>query len=275
MIMNKQLLYTLFTLITIPFFSCTNDIASEAGIGTVSFAVENAATDVVVETRTIYDIDIDEDTLKLNLKRGEESLFSNKEYRDVIGKDYDYSAGDGYLLTVENCTEEEAESANKSNGIGWGQERVCGKKEFSVIANQDNPVEVVCKLANSGVSVDFSGYVKNKWPDCQVEIYAADAEERKFTFNQHVYKRAFFNVDEGEQRAMQYIVTLQENAGGHTADEDGKPFTFNMDPGHYYNVTVKMKDEESADPQVTIQLMVDGDLEDEIPLDDVIVNPYK
>ena len=82
-------------------------------------------------------------------------------------------------------------------------------------------------------------------------------------------------MDEGKQRAIQYIVTLQENAGGHTEDENGEPFTFNMEPGHYYNVTVKMKDEESADPQVTIQLMVDGDLEDEIPLDDVIVNPYK
>ena len=273
MIMNKQLLYTLFALITVPFFSCTNDIASEAGIGTVSFTVENEATDVVVETRAMSDIE--EDDLMLTLKRGEEKLISGQTYGNIKEKHIPYSAGDGYVLTVENCTETEAENTNISNGIYWGQERVYGKKEFSVIANQDNPVEVVCKLANSGVSVDFSGYVKNKWPDCQVEIYAADAEERKFTFNQHVYKRAFFNVDEGEQRAMQYIVTLQENAGGHTADEDGKPFTFNMDPGHYYNVTVKMKDEESADPQVTIQLMVDGKLENEIALDDVIVNPYK
>lgn len=273
MIMNKQLLYTLFALITVPFFSCTNDIASEVGIGTVSFTVENEATDVVVETRAMSDIK--EGDLRLNLKRGEESIFSDKKYRDVIGKTETYSAGDGYLLTVENCTEEEAESTNKSNGIYWGQERVYGKEEFSVVANDNTQVKVVCELANSGVSVDFSGYVKNKWPDCQVEIYAADAEERKFTFNQHVYKRAFFNVDEGKQRAIQYIVMLQENAGGHTADEDGKPFTFNMEPGHYYNVTVKMKDEESADPQVTIQLMVDGELEDEIPLDDVIVNPYK
>ena len=274
MIMNKQLLYTLFALIAVPFFSCTNDIASEAGIGTVSFTVENAATDVVVETRAMSDIE--EDDLMLTLKRGEEKLISGQTYGNIKEKHIPYSAGDGYVLTVENCTETEAENTNISNGIYWGQERVYGKKEFSVIANQDNPVEVVCKLANSGVSVDFSGYVKNKWPDCQVEIYAADAEERKFTFNQHVYnKRAFFNVDEGKQRAIQYIVTLQENAGGHTEDENGEPFTFNMEPGHYYNVTVKMKDEESADPQVTIQLMVDGDLEDEIPLDDVIVNPYK
>lgn len=271
--MNKQLLYTLFALITVPFFSCTNDIASEAGIGTVCFTVENAATDVVVETRAMSDIV--KDNLKIELKRGEEKLISGQTYGNIKGQHIPYSAGDGYVLTVENCTETEAENTNKSNDIYWGQERVYGKKEFSVIANQDNPVEVVCKLANSGVSVDFSGYVKNKWPDCQVEIYAADNEERKFTFNQHVYKRAFFNVDEGEQRAIQYVVTLQENAGGHTADEEGKPFTFNVEPGHYYNVTVKMKDEESADPQVTIQLMVDGKLEKEIALDDIIVNPYK
>ena len=265
MIMNKQLLYTLFALITVPFFSCTNDIASEVGIGTVSFTVENEATDVVVETRAMSDIK--EGDLRLNLKRGEESIFSDKKYRDVIGKTETYSAGDGYLLTVENCTEEEAESTNKSNGIYWGQERVYGKEEFSVVANDNTQVKVVCELANSGVSVDFSGYVKNKWPDCQVEIYAADAEERKFTFNQHVYKRAFFNVDEGEQRAIQYIVT-----GG-----DNKEYTnsFSIEPGHYYNLTVKMTGEEAMNPQVTIQLMVDGELEDERALEDVIVNPYK
>lgn len=265
MIMNKQLLYTLFALITVPFFSCTNDIASEAGIGTVSFTVENAATDVVVETRAMSDIK--EGDLMLNLKRGEESIFSKKKYSDVIGKTETYSAGDGYVLTVENCTEAEAENTNKSNNIYWGQERVYVEKEFSVIANQTNQVEAVCKLVNSGVSVDFSGYVKNKWPDCQVEIYAADAEKRKFTFNQHVYKRAFFNVDEGGQRAIQYIVT-----GG-----DNKEYTnsFPIEPGHYYNLTVKMTGEEAMNPQVTIQLMVDGELEDEKELEDVIVNPYK
>lgn len=265
MIMNKQLLYTLFALITVPFFSCTNDIASEAGIGTVSFTVENAATDVVVETRAMSDIE--EDDLMLTLKRGEEKLISGQTYGNIKEKHIPYSAGDGYVLTVENCTETEAENTNISNGIYWGQERVYGKKEFSVIANQDNPVEVVCKLANSGVSVDFSGYVKNKWPDCQVEIYAGDDTERKFTFNQHVYKRAFFNVDEGGQRAIQYIVT-----GG-----DNKEYTnsFPIEPGHYYNLTVKMTGEEAMNPQVTIQLMVDGELEDEKELEDVIVNPYK
>ena len=267
MIMNKQILYTLLTLFT--FFSCTNDITeSEAGVGSVTFSVRNAEDEVVIETRAFPT----EDDLKVTLKQGEENIFSDRPYNDIKGKTLTYSAASNYHITATNCTETQAESANNK----WGQDRVYGEKTFAVVANENNPVELTCSLANSGISVDFSGYVKNKWPDCQVEIYAADAEERKFTFNQHVYnKRAFFNVDEGKQRAIQYIVTLQENAGGHTEDENGEPFTFNMEPGHYYNVTVKMKDEESADPQVTIQLMVDGDLEDEIPLDDVIVNPYK
>lgn len=265
MIMNKQILYTLFILFT--FFSCTNDITeSEAGVGSVTFSVTNAEDEVVIETRALSDID--EDNLEVTLMRGDESIFTN-EYGNIKGKTYTYSAASDYHITATNCTETEAESANNK----WGQDRVYGEKTFAVVANENNPVELTCSLANSGIKVDFSGYVKNKWPDCKVELYAADDKTRKFTFNQNVYKRAFFNVD--ETRAIQYVITLSESSGEHTTDEDGIPFSLTIEPGHYYNMTVKMKDEELEDPQVTIQLSVDGELKDEIPLDDVIVNPYK
>lgn len=264
MIMNKQILYTLFILFT--FFSCTNDITeSEAGVGSVTFSVENAADDVVIETRAFPT----EDDLKVTLMRGEESIFSDRSYSNIKGETYTYSAATNYLASATNCSETEAENEPTI----WGQDRVYGEKTFAVVANENNEVELTCSLANSGIKVDFSGYVKNKWPDCKVELYAADDPTRKFTFNQNVYRRAFFNVD--ETRAIQYVITLSESSGEHTTDENGMPFSLTIEPGHYYNMTVKMKDEELKDPQVTIQLSVDGELKDEIPLDDVIVNPYK
>lgn len=263
MIMNKQILYTLLTLFT--FFSCTNDITeSEAGVGSVTFSVANAKDEVVIGTRALSDID--EDKLKVSLMRGEEDIFINDDYGNIKGKTYTYSAASDYHITATNCTETQAESANS----GWGQDRVYGEKTFAVVANENNPVELTCSLANSGISVDFSGYVKNKWPDCKVELYAADDETRKFTFNQNVYRRAFFNGT----RAIQYIVTLSANSEGHTEDENGKPFSLTIEPGHYYNLSVKMKGEDSQSPQITLSITVNGELLDEIPLTEKI-NPYQ
>ena len=261
MIMNKQILYTLLTLFT--FFSCTNDITeSEAGVGSVTFSVTNAEDEVVIETRAFPT----EDDLKVTLKQGEENIFSDRPYNDIKGKTFTYSAASNYHITATNCTETQAESANNK----WGQDRVYGEKTFAVVANENNPVELTCSLANSGISVDFSGYVKNKWPDCKVELYAADDEDRKFTFNQNVYKRAFFNGT----RAIQYIVTLSANSEGHTEDENGKPFSLTIEPGHYYNLSVKMKGEDSQNPQITLGITVNGELLDEIPLTEKI-NPYQ
>ena len=120
-------------------------------------------------------------------------------------------------------------------------------------------------------------YVLNRWYDSSEELSlafeylkAADDETRKFTFNQNVYRRAFFNGT----RAIQYIVTLSANSEGHTEDENGKPFSLTIEPGHYYNLSVKMKGEDSQSPQITLSITVDGKLLDEIPLTEKI-NPYQ
>lgn len=265
MIMNKQLLYTLFTLFSATFFSCTSEIEGLGeGMGTVRFSVANAENDVVIETRALSS-NIDEGDLILNLTRGEETLFSNRKYSDVEGHTYTYSAGTGYLLTAENCTEAEAESASN----GWGKDRVYGETSFEVKANQDNPVELPCRLANSAVEVNFSGYVKNRFPDCEVRLYAADKKDREFIFNQHVYRQAYFNG----KRAMQYFIKLTENGEEHD-ESDETPFTFALEPGHYYELYIKIENEESASPELTVSISVDGELVEE-PLDDVIINPYQ
>lgn len=256
MIMNKQILYTLLTLFT--FFSCTNDITeSEAGVGSVTFSVTNAEDEVVIETRALSDIE--EEELKVTLVRGENYLFKDNRYGDIMGKTFTYSAASDYFITAANCTETEAESTNG----GWGQDRVYGEKSFAIIANENNTVDVTCSLANSGVAVSFSGYVKNKYPNCSVKLYAADDENRSFTFNQNIYRRAFFNGT----KAMQYIVTLTDGGEEHSD-------TFSLEPGHYYNVTVKMQNEESASPQITIGISVDGNLVGEQTFSETI-NPYK
>ena len=136
-------------------------------------------------------------------------------------------------------------------------------------ANQDNPVELPCRLANSAVEVNFSGYVKNRFPDCEVRLYAADKKDREFIFNQHVYRQAYFNG----KRAMQYFIKLTENGEEHD-ESDETPFTFALEPGHYYELYIKIENEESASPELTVSISVDGELVEE-PLDDVIINPYQ
>lgn len=257
MIMNKHLLYTLFTLLSLSFFSCTNEMTdSRSGIGSVSFSVTNNTEDVVIETRS--SLDIDSDDLFLNLTRGNESLFTNKKYSE-LEKSYSYAAGSDYKITAQNCTEAAAEE-------GWGQDRVYGEETFSIEANTSKTVTVECRLANSGISVSFSDYVKANFPDCELKLYAANDEGRTFIFTSKVYKRAYFNVDANEKRAIQYILR--------NGKEELHTSSLTLEPGHYYNLSVKVENESSLNPYLTIGISIDGELVDEEELEEII-NPYK
>ena len=62
------------------------------------------------------------------------------------------SAGYGYKVFAESCSEDEAISTN----AGWGQRRYAGMSaSFAVKAGQTTPVSVGCSVANAGVEVVF------------------------------------------------------------------------------------------------------------------------
>lgn len=260
--MNKQILYILSLMGVLSFAACTNEensLLSEE-TGEIRFSVVDT-TEVEITTKASHYFDVNK--LKVSLSRGNEPIFLNKEYGDIVGSAITCSASPDYLLTVESCSEDEAESANQ----GWGQARVSGKETFAVAANESKTITVNCGVANSSVDVDFSDYITSMYTGYYIELHATDATSRTFTFdeNNYTFKTAYFNVGESG-RVLAYTVNLPNL-------EKPYPGTLTLEPSKSYTLSVKVEGEGST-ATATLGIAVDGELRDEIILPQKI-NPYQ
>lgn len=266
MIMNKRFLYILSALALFVFASCNNEDEPTAAMqrGEIRFSVEDT-TLVEVESKAISGLDVKD--FNVALSRNGQWIFSSRKYKDIVGTPITCGAGAGYVATAESCTEGEAERANN----GWGQVRVAGRQEFTVKPIEPTDVKIQCTLANTSVSVVFSDFVMKHFTDYSITMYAADAEDRKFTFDKdnHSYKTAFFNVG-SSNRALQYTTSLTQPGAKEPNIFQG---SLTLDPGQSYKITVKLADESKS--KLSIQITtIDGTLIEEKELN-VKINPYK
>lgn len=259
--MNKQILYILSLMGLLSFAACTNEenpLLSEE-TGEIRFSVVDT-TEVEITTKASLNFNVDE--FKVSLSRRDEPIFTNT-YGNIKGSTINCSASPDYVLTVESCTEAEAESANQ----GWGQARATGKEEFAVAANESKTVTVNCGLANSSVSVDFSDYITSMFSNYSIEIHATDATSRTFTFNEtnYQFKTAYYNVGESG-RKLDYTVTLPSLKKPYTG-------TLTLEPSKSYKLSVKAEGEGTS-TTATIKVSVDGTLlKEEIQTEGI--NPYQ
>lgn len=260
--MHKQILYILSLMGLLSFAACTNEenpsLSEETG--EIRFSVVDT-TEVEITTKATLKFDVNE--FNVSLSRGNESIFSNRKYKDIAGSVMTCSVSQDYVLTAESCTEAEAESANQ----GWGQARATGKESFAVAANESKTVTVNCGLANSSVSVDFSDYITSMYTSYSIELHATDATSRTFTFDKsnYTFKTAYFNVSESK-RELAYTVTLPSFEKPYTG-------TLTLEPSKSYKLSVKVKGE-GTNATVTLNVTADGTLLEEITLTEKI-NPYQ
>lgn len=262
--MNKQILYILSLMGLLSFAACTNEDEPEFSneTGEIRFSVVDT-TAVEITTKASLKFDVDE--FNVSLSRGDNPIFTARKYGDIAGTSITCSAGSGYLLTAESCTEAEAESANN----GWGKARVYGEETFDIVANKTTDVTVSCGLANSSVEVEFSDYITSTYETYSIEIYATDATDRALTFNErnHAFKTAYFNVGESG-RELEYAVTLPYFENPYYSDEP-----LRLEPSKSYKLSVKI-DGDDTSATVTLGITVDGTLLEEITLKQNI-NPYE
>ncbi len=260
--MHKQILYILSLMGLLSFAACTNEenpsLSEETG--EIRFSVVDT-TEVEITTKATLKFDVNE--FNVSLSRGNESIFSNRKYKDIAGSSITCSVSPDYVLTAESCTEAEAESANQ----GWGQARATGKESFAVAANESKTVTVNCGLANSSVSVDFSDYITSMFSNYSIEIHATDATDRSFSFNENNYKfkTAYFNVGESG-RELTYTVTLPSPYKVYTR-------TLEIAPSKSYKLSVKVGGEGTS-TTAKLEVTVDGTLLKEEILTKEI-NPYQ
>ena len=263
--MNKRILYILSVLCFLLLVSCTSEeeLAPAEEQGEIWLSVVDTSK-IEIVTRALSGFDVKD--FNVSLSRGETVVFSSRKYGDIAGAPITCSAGSGYLLTAESCTESEAERTNS----GWGQARLAGKTSFTVKPVEPTEVTLKCALANSSVNVEFSDFIKKTLSDYAITLYAADASSRSFTFNKnnYSYKTAYFNVG-AVGRALQYTVSL-------TLPGEKEPHTYSnvltLEPSHSYHLTVKLDDESKS--KISIGIMVDGTLVEEKTFTEII-NPYE
>nr|WP_325289494.1 DUF4493 domain-containing protein [uncultured Bacteroides sp.] len=264
--MNKQLLYILSLIGLLSFAACTNEDSpmQNEGTGEIRFAVVDTASVEIPTRSTLY---FDEEAIKefrVSLKRGDTSLFTNKRYGDIAGTTFTCAVSEDYVLTAENCTEAEAESANQS----WGQVRMYGEENFAVATGESKTVTVNCGMANSSVEVDFSNFIESMFPTYSIELHATDDADRTFTFNEtnYRYRKAYFNVSE-TGRQLSYTVNLPSPYKGPYSG------TLALSPSKCYTLSIKVKGDTTS-TTVTLGVTVDETLLEEIPLTEKI-NPYQ
>lgn len=255
--MNKQILYILSLMGLLSFAACTSEDepALSEGTGEIRFSVVDTTA---VEITTKASLDFDVNKFKVSLSHGDDPA-STWIYGDIAGTTITRSAGSGYLLTAESCTEAEAESANN----GWGKARVYGEETFDIVANETTDVTVSCGLANSSVEVEFSDYITSTFDEYSITI---DPDGRNLTFDErnHGFKTAYFNVDESQK--LMYAVTLPYFEKPYTG-------TFTLDPSKSHKLSVK-KEGDDTGTTVTLSITVDGTLlEEELPSEGI--NPYQ
>lgn len=260
--MHKQILYILSLMGLLSFSACTNEenLLVPKETGEIRFSVVDT-TEVEITTKATLKFDVNE--FNVSLSRGNESIFSNRKYKDIAGSSITCSVSPDYVLTAESCTEAEAESANQ----GWGQARATGKESFAVAANESKTVTVNCGLANSSVSVDFSDYITSMYTSYSIELHATDATSRTFTFDKsnYTFKTAYFNVGESG-RKLDYTVTLPSFTEPYTG-------TLTLEPSKSYTLSVKVEGEDTS-TTATLEVSVDGTLLKEEILTEGI-NPYQ
>ena len=106
--MHKQILYILSLMGLLSFAACSNEenlLLSEE-TGEIRFSVVDT-TEVEITTKATLKFDVNE--FNVSLSRGNESIFSNRKYKDIAGSSITCSVSPDYVLTAESCTEAEAE----------------------------------------------------------------------------------------------------------------------------------------------------------------------
>ena len=255
--MNKQILYILSLMGFLSFAACTieDEPALSNETGEIRFSVVDTTA---VEITTKASLDFDVNKFKVSLSHGDDPA-STWIYGDIAGTTITRSAGSGYLLTAESCTEAEAESANN----GWGKARVYGEETFDIVANETTDVIVSCGLANSSVEVEFSDYITSTFNVYSITI---DPDGRNLTFDErnHGFKTAYFNVDESQE--LMYAVTLPYFEKPYTG-------TLTLEPSKSHKLSVKKVGDDTS-TTVTLSITVDGTLlEEELPSEGI--NPYQ
>ncbi|MBO4840623.1 MAG: DUF4493 domain-containing protein [Bacteroidaceae bacterium] len=221
---SKHSLITLLYAGVMVLASCANEVDPFAssgqktgdGMGTLEISLEgNVATRATTKVST-------EEAKKflITIFKGVSEVVKGPVPLDELGTNPSLSAGYGYSIMAESCSESDAENTEDDNHVKWGKRRYVGRSQsFAIIAGETTKVSVPCKVANGGVSAYFDPTITGHFTDYSITIKTDENQPREnlvFNASNCDYKDgddikqrqiAYFNIPT-EGRTVKYSVTV-------------------------------------------------------------------
>ncbi len=229
----------------------------DEAMGTLEIALTRAATRATTTVITKEEAD----NFLVTIFKGSDVVRETVRLKDLNSS---LSAGYGYTVKAENCSDAEAESANE----GWGQRHFAGTSaSFAIKAGQTTKVDVGCSVVNAGMEVVFYEAFISNYTTYSLTIVDGDrtivfdSETGGYSDGNNIRegRTAYFNVGADETRTVTYHIeatgTTNVSQTGTMTLTKAKKSRINLKPsdeiGHF-GVEVTIDDTFSLDAEDVI-----------------------
>ncbi len=268
--MKHQLLHILPLLLVIMLTGCVtemDDLRPNSSRGSFTLGLSTDSLAVEVETRASRDLtDAEKGVFTVSLVQGDETIWSIP-FANITQADRTQPTGNGYVVSAENCTVSEAESAND----GWGQRRYWGQSAtFSIKKDENTAVSVDCHMVNAGLSVQFD----ESFTSYFTLGYSVTTDDRRaLRFDDNSGRIAYYNVNDGATHNLHLLINASAGWDGTLHIERN----IDLQPGHIYRLHIRkgMSETGNVDVIITTENFVEGKSEEVIVEYDLRQAPRK
>ena len=150
----KQFVYGILSILVACFYSCDDEHAGAKGNkGYLFLDIEN---NVALQTRA-YEINLN----VLILDEAEDTVKFIPGYDSTAMKEDILLDAGAYQVVI---------TSGQADSAVWETPYFYGKEEFQIVANEVSVVKVVCKIANTKVTVDYTNQFKEYFPDYSTTV---------------------------------------------------------------------------------------------------------
>lgn len=260
--------YISFITLSLLLAACSNTNAPEAAeYGYINLNIGTNPEISVAETRAETVYPEADDSYLITIKSGAITHLDKKTYGLIKSTPLRFSEG-AYAVTAENCISDEAETVNDR----WGKARYYGSQDVNVAISETANVNVLCKMQNAKVNVQYDETFKNLFGadpanPYSVSIYRYGKQERLLKFDKDATfdtQSAYFNILESASNKL--IYTIKGTYNGKSVEKEGEINT--LAAQKWIKLTIKA----TQTGKIELGVEVDSTVNEENS--DFDVNPY-
>ncbi|MDD3108881.1 MAG: DUF4493 domain-containing protein [Alistipes sp.] len=259
--------FLLLSLATTILCGCSKE-SQENGVLPTGEVYLNISSQPEIEISSKANATID-DSYAILIKKADQTVVKNDTYGN-LKTPFVMTAGKGYTISAENCSEAVALSANSN----LGQARYAGNSTFDVTASELKEVAFTCSMKNVMVSVVLDATFTNAFDltgtGDGIKVYEASATDRKLAFDASSTLEspiAYFNLPSSGTPQLKLEIQATRKT-----DNASKQYTrtINIAAAEWHKLTVTAS---STSGQAGLDITVNTDVTTQAS--DVQIDPYE